>query len=255
MIRESLYFTYDGKPSYEFGILNVAIGNGLYEESLVANRSIIEERVRGRKKPHFFGINEDPLEIPVSFAFTDKYDEQKIRQVVRWLFQSYYKPLVFSSNPNRIFYCTPVDDSTLVHNGLRQGYITLKFRCDSPYSYSSFITSSVFNIASEQIIEVDCNTDEDIYPNIYFKKLSAGEFSITNLSDSGREFKFKDLLSNETIHVDCENEEIETDVSNRYIWNNFNNQFLKLVYGKNRLLVKGDCENLYFKFQNILRQG
>lgn len=255
MIKESLYFTYDGLSSYDFGILNVSLDKGMYEEQLSATRSIIEESTRGRKKPYFFGFEEEPLEFDLSFAFEEKYNDEKIRKIVRWLFQDYYKPMTFSESPNRIFYCTPVSDSELVHNGLREGYITLKFRCDSPYSYSNVITSKVFNIDSEEIIEIECQSDEPIYPQIYFKKVSSGDFSIVNLSDGGREFKFVNLLDNETVYVDCDNEEIESDVSHRMLWNHFNNQFLKLVYGKNRLVVKGDCENLYLKFQNILKQG
>ncbi|EPY05357.1 phage-like protein [Paenibacillus alvei TS-15] len=146
MIRDSMYFSYAGKKSSDFGIINVTIGdNMMLEEPLASSREILEESIKGSTRPYFQGMKKSPFRFSVSFAFEDTWDTDKIREVARWLTeQDYYKELYFSSDPERIFYAIVVDEPTLVHNSLSQGYMNLTFRCDSPYSYSPTYLSPVY---------------------------------------------------------------------------------------------------------------
>lgn len=145
-IRDALYFSYAGQKSVDFGIINVSLGSGMMEEEFVPSRSIVEEKIKGRDQPYFIRTEVEPLQFSISFAFEESWDTDKIREVARWLTQhDYYQELYFTTedgiNPERIFYALVVDDATLVHNGLKQGYITLTFRCDSPYAYSPVMTT------------------------------------------------------------------------------------------------------------------
>ncbi|SYX84444.1 distal tail protein Dit [Paenibacillus alvei] len=146
MIRDSMYFSYAGKKSSDFGIINVTIGdNMMLEEPLASSREILEESIKGSTRPYFQGMKKSPLRFSVSFAFEDTWDTNKIREVARWLTeQDYYKELYFSSDPERIFYAIVVDEPILVHNSLSQGYMNMTFRCDSPYSYSPTYLSPVY---------------------------------------------------------------------------------------------------------------
>jgi|SRR5690554_5300065 len=132
---EGIHFVYDGIKSVDMGLLNCKIKGGMFEEAFLPSRKIKEHQISGNNVPYFQSIEYEPLEFDLTFAFEYKYDEQKIREVARWLCQDYYKPFYTVDNPNRIFYCILVDDSKLVHNGLKEGYIELTFRCDSPYAY------------------------------------------------------------------------------------------------------------------------
>ncbi|MDR6779319.1 MULTISPECIES: distal tail protein Dit [Paenibacillus] len=144
-IRESLYFSYAGIQSDFYGIVNVNMSSGMQEEVFAASRSINEVSIKGRDKPYFQSTKKEPLKFNVSFAFEDKWDDVKIREVAIWLTeQSYYQPLFFSEDPEKIYYALCVDDINLVHNCLRQGYITLAFRCDAPYAYSSIYNPPVY---------------------------------------------------------------------------------------------------------------
>src|SRR5690606_4744689 len=110
------------------------------------SRSIIEKQIRGRSKPYYMGIKKQPLVFTVNFAFEDTWDDEKIIEIKRWLTeQDYYKPLFFSDDINstgveRIYYAIVVDDPELVHNCLKQGYVTLTFRCNDAYAYSPIYT-------------------------------------------------------------------------------------------------------------------
>lgn len=133
---EGIHFSYDGVYSSDMGLLNCKIDGGMFEETFLPSRDIRETKVKGRDKPYFQSIGLEPLSFKLTFAFENGYDERRIREVARWLMQPFYKPFYTVDNPNRIFYCMLEGDSNLVHNGLKQGYITLNMRCDSPYSYT-----------------------------------------------------------------------------------------------------------------------
>lgn len=143
-MKEGIDFYYDGVYSLDMGLINCKVDSGFFEEPFLSQREIHEVSVRGRDKPYFQGVKCSPLSFSLTFAFVDYYDEEKIRAVARWLNSNTYKPFYTSDNPERIFYCMLESDSTLLHNGLKQGYVNLKFRCDSPYSYSPVYTSKLY---------------------------------------------------------------------------------------------------------------
>ncbi|MCY9517221.1 distal tail protein Dit [Paenibacillus apiarius] len=141
-IRSSESFSYAGIKCSDYGIVNVNINSGMLEEPFAAPRTLQEVSIGGRGKPYFQGIAKDPLKFQVSFAFEQTWNTRQIREIARWLTeQDYYKELIFSSDPERVFYALAVDEPTLVHNALSQGYVNLTFRCDSPYSYSPVYSS------------------------------------------------------------------------------------------------------------------
>lgn len=142
---EGINFSYDGYKSADMGLINCKIDDGMFEEVFMSKTEIHEIDVSGRDKPYFQGIKREPLEFELTFALVDGYDERKIREIARWLSPSYYKPFYTTDNPNRIFYCMMKGDSLLVHNGSKEGYITITMRCDSPYSYTPYYNKDKLN--------------------------------------------------------------------------------------------------------------
>lgn len=139
----------------------------MQEESFAPSAEIIEETIKGRDKPYFQRVKRDPLKFSVNFAFMDTWDTRKISEVAEWLTSpEYYQELYFSNDigvdPERIFYAMFIEDSTLVHNCLKQGYIKLNVRCDSPYSYSPIMTSReyIWDKSYAEIKNLDFNTGE-----------------------------------------------------------------------------------------------
>lgn len=149
-IRDSLYFSYAGIKSIDYGIVNVNLDSGMQEEVFAPSRGINEVTVKGRDQPYFQNTKKDPLKFSASFAFEDRFNTQKLREVTRWLTEhDYYQPLFFVNDlgvePEKIYYALVVDEPTLIHNGLQQGYIRLTFRCDSPYAYSPLILTKKYD--------------------------------------------------------------------------------------------------------------
>lgn len=121
----------------------------MQEEVLAPTRSIDEVSIKGRDKPYFQQIKKEPLEFSITAAFDEHWDTKRIREVARWLTeQPYYQELYFTNDfgrqPERIYYALVVSQPNLIHNCLQQGYISLNFRCDSPYSYSPVYTSNEY---------------------------------------------------------------------------------------------------------------
>ena len=136
-----MHFVYDGQSSKKFGVYMAQIGGGLYNESFLPNRKITEKRIANREKPYFQGIESDPLQFQMTIVIHEWDIVDNKRQIARWLFQDYYKPLYFESNPERIYYAIIDGNSQLFHNGITtyndaHAYINVNVRCDSPYAYT-----------------------------------------------------------------------------------------------------------------------
>jgi putative phage tail component, N-terminal domain len=118
-------------------MLNVSLEGGMQEEYFAASQSIIETKISGRDKPYFQRKEKAPLKLTVNFAFEEHWDEKELNFIRRWLSEpEYYVPLTFSNNNEKIYYVLYEDEPMLVHNSLRQGYITINFRCNDSYAFS-----------------------------------------------------------------------------------------------------------------------
>jgi predicted phage tail component-like protein len=245
MIRESLYFSFAGRKSTDFPIANVSLGSGLYEESLTSIKSIVETSTVNNDTPYFQRVKREPKSFQLRFAFFEPWNEDMIDDIVRWLDVDYYEPLFFSENLDRIYYAMFVDDIKQIHNGLKQGYLNLNVRCNSSVSYS---TNKSTNWIQDNFIEIDNLGHKSTLPKIWIEKIGDGDISISNISNNNEEFKFTKLLDKEIIYVDCENEIIKTNIENEWRYDNFNDNYLELVYGKNLLKVNGNAK-LKFEYR------
>lgn len=248
MIRESLYFSYAGRKSTDFGIINISITDGLYDEQIVSNKTINEFSVRGNPKPYLVDVSTMPKQFQLRFYFEEKWNDDLIDEIIRWLNVDYYEPLFFSEDIDKIFYAMPIEGINLIHNGLKQGYLTLTMRCDSPYCYSPVFTKGWFKNQSQ--ISIYNLGHYSIYPELWIQKVGDGDLIINNLSNENREFKLVNLMDKEVVYFDCENEIIETSLSNTSRYDDFNDNFLCLPYGNNVLNISGEA-NLKFRFRYI----
>lgn len=252
-IRESLNFYYDGIYSQDMGLVNVNVSSGLQEEPFYGGREIIEEQIIGKNKPNFYDIQETPLSFNVSFAFEETWDYDKIREVARWLIKNNYKELYFTDNVDKRYYAIVIDNPRLIHNCLKQGYVELTFRCNAPYAFSPIYTTQydLSGISSPTTITFNNQGDDILKPEIEILKYGAGDFSITNLTNGSQVFSFTGLADQETVYVNNELRQIISD-SGSYRYDNFNGNYLELVYGNNSLEVSG-AAIINFRYQYILK--
>lgn len=257
-MREGIDFYYDGIRSSDMGLIHVNVGSsGMLEEPFLSTREIYEVKTKGNPQPYLFLVEKNPLSFTVSFAFENRYDEQLIRKVARWLDADYYKPFYTTDNPDRWWYCMPSEDSFLIHNGLKEGYLSLTMRCDSPYSYSRIYTLPVLDLSANTsegyLFSFESLGDLPLKPELWIHMVEDGDVKIVN-EITGDCFQFENLLHDETVYVNNEREYIESNINAMYRYDNFNNQYLILPRGKHHLRIFGKCK-LQWRYQFKTLQG
>jgi len=248
-IRASEYFIFNNEYSTNYGIKNCNIQSGMQEETFIHSREILSIQIKGKESPYLQYIKPSPLKLSVTLMFEDGFNFDKLNNLAYLLNQPYYVPMIFSEDLHKIYYVLLSDDSNLNHNCLNQGYVTLTFITNSPYSFSSIYESPLYDLTINPTytdIEFINSGFVNCTPELYLKKIGNGNFSLVNLSDSGKEFKFTNLVDGEEISINNELKIIITSLlaTNRY--DNFNFNFLSINRGKNILRVTGTA---IFKFR------
>ena len=252
-VSESLKFFYDGVDFYEkYNLLNIHIDSGMFQETFLASRNIKEQKIRGNNKPYFQEIEDGVLSLKLTIGFENGFDEDKLRSLARDLKKDFYRKLIFSENPERVFFAILVDEPTLVHTGNNVGYISCSFRCDSPYTYSNTYTSKLYDLSSNtsQGTEIIFTNNGDLPCDaiIQVQVIDNNSFSIVNKSDSGKTISFSSLSDNEIITIDTENEEVETSLPDLHRFSNMTGDFYDFPIGINRLQIFGNII-LQFKYE------
>ncbi|MDX5476484.1 MAG: phage tail family protein [Bacillaceae bacterium] len=253
MIKGSLHFTYDGIHSSEMKCQLGSLKGGLYEETFLASKAIIEEKIRGNDTPYHYGVERNVLEIPMSVYFPEEMTDEDVRRFCRWIDQDYYKELYFDSNPKRRFYAMFEGVSKHLSNGIKANSIVMfNMRTNNPYSYSPVYTSDIYDLSeNEEGTDITFINEGDVIckPILEFEKVGNGDISIVNMSDGGREFKMENLLHGERIKVDSHYETIETDAPGMYRYDNHNDVYLDFPRGHNYLKVYGKVKDMRFVYQ------
>ena len=255
LIRESLYFEFDGRASdEEFGIKNVSVSTGLYNEPFLPSRSLNEVSVPYNNKPYFIDITESPKSLTLSFLPDFGWTDETMNAIARWLRVKEYKPLIFSSMPDRVMYAMPVDTSEITHNGRGEGYISITMRLDSPNSYSHEKVDGWYDFSSGTgEIEFNNLGDEEIQPEVQIYKVGDGDVVVSKIYEQDEPLIVTNLKDGDEIVIDPEMKIIESTPSNPLIYNNFNDNYLTLPYGKSYLEVTGACHiKLIYRYKFII---
>jgi len=208
---------YNGINSQDLGVINVSVESGLYEESFLGTKNILQEKIRGRSTPYFMGIETEQKELNLTLSLPENFTDEQLREIARWLgTPTFYKPLIFSESPEKIYFCILNSDSSVFHNGANNGYIKINMLCNSQYCYSPIYTSSLYDFSSndvngKEIILVN-NGDEDMFSIITCQVISGGTFSIVNTSNGGETFAMTEIGNLETLTINTENQSIQSDL-------------------------------------------
>lgn len=239
VVKDKTNFVYNGVDSSDLGIINVNVDTGLAEEPFLSPLTIHSVPIKGRTKPYFMGITYTPLILRLSFGFIKTWDEDLIREIAQIFHVDNYKPLWFHDYEDSIFFCMPAEESFVIHNNLRQGYLELEMYCNDIYAYSR-LKEQTIDVADLGDFILHNQGDVDIYPEILLQRTSGvGNIAIRNLTNNS-EITFSDLPANEELYIDGENEMIINETStNVFRYDKHNGQFLTIQPGINHLESEG----------------
>lgn len=251
---KSLHFVYDGIPSTFEGIYLVKLEGGLTPEPFIPAKEIISETIPNNPIPYVYEHRDLPLEFPLTFSLLDEsWTHEKRRKIASWIDNGRFNEFYSSDNPNKRYYITCIDASELYTNPEDCGYFTMRFKNISPYSYSPVMMERIIHDENTPKVYEFCNLgDVNLFPEMQIKKIGNGDLTIKNLSNNGKVFKFTNLLDGETLLVDNLHRDIETDIPSMNRYDNFNQDYLELVYGNNRLDIDGKCE-IIFRYQFTIK--
>ncbi|WP_405101402.1 distal tail protein Dit [Oceanobacillus sp. FSL H7-0719] len=255
MIGESKYFSFDGRKSTDYPIININVSTGSpspFSESVGSGKTINEVYPRKAFRPHFYGVQKSVKQFSVSFAFTEPWNDDLMDEIIMWLNTDEYKPLFFEADVDRVFYAMPVEDIGLIHNGLKEGYLTLTFRCDSAYSYSHEIITPIYDTIEEdlEMIEITNRGHYKIYPEMWIEKIDDGDLVLNNLTNGNQEMRFENIDVGEVLHIKCQTEIIKTSKEDTFRYEDFNDVYLEILYGKNRIKLSKNMR-IRIKYQYI----
>jgi len=154
-----------------------------------------------------------------------------------------------------IVYALAVEDFTIIHTGLSQGYLSLTMRTNSSKKYSPVYKTSNTKIFEHFYfpwqpvlfpinIEFENKGDVEIKPIIIVTTFIRN-FQIINLNNSGQKLKFTGLEPNETLEIDCSNGSIKSSLGdNTYRYNNMSQDsaFISMPVGVSALQCLGNFE-------------
>lgn len=244
MRKQSIHFNFDGKWSYDMGVMQASVNSGLFDDIIISSKTIIEEKIEGRERPYFFGVERSPLSFTVSVLFEENMSHDKIREVLRWLDSDTYKPLRMRDSPERIWYAMIVSDVSAIHNGIDSGYMELEFRTQDTSTLTPRTFSQNHRIRGNSTVQIENNGDFDCNPIVHIVKHGDGNVSIQNMSNDTGEFKFTGLKDKEAVSVDCETKEIDSSTE-LFRYDDFSKNYIVLKRGINTIRVGGNFDLMF----------
>jgi hypothetical protein len=244
-------FTYNGVSSelYDLRILN--FDTSVADSPPDGEVNILEKWIYRKSRPYYYGrAYQTPLEFDFTVGSFNSIPGAIRNSIESWLVgQMSYQPLRIMQDDisdtvfNVIFTRAPTKYIGNVNFAL-----TLHARCDRPFGiYYPPVMSGSFTSASPAVLKTssfvynNLSADADYNrPEVSFTMNSnGGSFSLTNLSDSSRQFLFTGLSPLEELTVDNDREIITTS-SSALRMTNFNKNFFRLIYGVNNINLSGN---------------
>ena len=243
---ESKHFVYDGVKSKEMGIYIVRIGGGGASSPFFGGQTPKEERLAKKLTPYVYGMDYTPIEFTLTLSPLDEeWTPKKREEIGKWLVTESYKPFQTDDDMGKVYYAmvTSAPDFTLFS---QKGYIEVNFKTTSPYAWTlPRITEHSVPEGDGVVLEWlnKSNISGLYYPEIEIELLGNNrEIEVRNLSNGGKGFSIKDLHKHQTLAIDNENEFLKSSLEGDNLFKKFSGDWLGLVYGVNRIEVKGACK-------------
>jgi phage-related protein len=248
-------FSFDGISSNEHGLVIYDFGStNQGDASFSSSISLIEDRIPSRRTPIVYGSSQnDPLEFNLVFGIhpddidiNHPLDRWDVNAISTWLtgVDGYRWLEIDQFDMQNIRFKCIISSLKLITPDMQPWAFSCKVTCDSPFAYT-YPTTFTYSVSSSGTYNLYSESSYKGYYNpileITFKS-SAGNCTIKNNSDGGREMKFTSVpsSSNCTLYIDCETE-IITASTGLNIYPYFNFKFLRLVRGDNSLTITGNC--------------
>ena len=261
MRDNALSITFNGISSDDFDyesnleILNVNFNSGtMRDESLIGDRDLEVEMRRNTNVADFYSIKYDPLTFSINLCVNGEITQANKIAITKWLVTNSYKQLIFSTQPDIIYYAMVKDGVVLTHNSNNRGYFTVNFECNAPWGFTITKDSGVENISGSDTFSIDVDSVFDTHLVKVSVEMTGDSDLLIKNNTNGSEIRFEDLDNGDKIVIDCFNHSfIAEDSSESVILvgdKKVNNEWLYLSPEINEIEVTGDCDLIIY-YQGI----
>lgn len=246
MRKTALWIQYNGYSSKSFKVFQVNFESGLMQtETLLPSRSLNTTRRQNSSISDFYSISEGVLTFEVNLVYQDKFTEKDKQVAMKWLKQSTYKPLIFETEPENIYYAIPTQID-MSHDTLQKGYFTVQFECNAPYPFTKVQMTPQYICQDSLDVKLQANSvfDTSIIKVQAITK-GSGNILIRNKTNN-TELNFSDVPAGVKVTFDCYNHQIYAIDSNQkeILLNNKKNNrsWLELISEYNDIHIEGNME-------------
>lgn len=243
--RGNLYFNYNGKSSKDYGLFIISTNSGMYEDILLPERTLTTIKPKGRTKSMLQNIEETDIAFTLEVGFEEGFTDKKIEEIAVWLKAPYFRPLYFEEYPNKVYDAMFVQSSGLIHDGLKNGYLSLNVQTNSPRVYSPYIVTNSYNVTSSTSIAINNKGHEAVYPELSLKSTDGNKVKIETLNKTTNAvestFEISNLSVNEDLYIDCFRETIESGLGGTYHYEDTIGNFPSIKLGESIVKVTGKC--------------
>ena len=250
------YFSYNGIPCTEFGLLIYDIdGNSQGSSSFPSVGEVQEDWVPSKGRSYFYGLSHSkPLQFKIVFGVdpdnigeVDFLDRYEMDAIANWLTGHNERKWLEITQPDMEsvrYKCSITGLDRIDHAWLPWAFAAT-VTCDSPYGYTYPMEFNYNCIGETEISLFSRSTLNQVYyPKLEIALNGSNTISIINQSCGNPEFKFTDLPRSHFLTISIDNDSgvissSDSDYKNLYQYFNFN--FLPLTRGRNNILVSGDC--------------
>ena len=242
----ALDFVFDDISSHTYGLRIYNFGDSSpFHGTGSSDVNIISQRVLRKAKPYFLGRSQEPsLEFELTFGTENSISGMDRDIISAWLFgrAEYKKLYIIQPDLNGAYFNCFMTKPQPIYIGNLNYAFSCTVVCDSPFAYSPLKTvSGSFTgggVVDHDVDVYNYSSDDDyLYPIITFGLNAVGDsFSLTNITDSSREFLFEDLQPNEEITVDNDLQTITSSTGDLRL-SNFNKNWLRFLPKKNSLNI------------------
>ena len=243
-----MHFIFNGAKSYDMGVYKVEVDSTVHSRKVLGSRTVNYMDKRGRKTPLNYSLDYERITFEVTMLFGNPNGDpvrptsEMRSKVLGWLYSDEFEELVFTDNPEVVYYAIATEIGELQSYG-NGALCTITFETHSPNGWTKESVDQ-FNIDKKDRIEImnPSNIYPMYYPTVVISAKEAGDVVITNYSDKGKKTELKKMRKNEVIVIDNENKIIYSELEGENAFAKFNRGWIGFRKGLNILEVEGNVE-------------
>ena len=199
--------------------------------------------------PYYLLESKETETLLLEFAYVDLrdnsplvWDEDKIDEIVNWLYKDSFKPFVSQDNDEITYYLKATKIYKRFNNEMK-GMLEVEFQPYTAYGYKYFEKKVICEGEAETKIKNESTTSSEYYePIIEVKALEEGNVQIENLSiEEDKPLVIEGMKKDEKIIIDNFTYTVQNELGeNKFL--SVNRNWIRLKKERNILKITGNCE-------------